>query len=122
MPNFIESFRDTVDTRYLDCPFSRTFTISNFFFGPFSISSNFPYNYSRYLEPRYLELSLCRTNFSVPSALLSRYLERFHRFLKKISSKTLRFDCMFILLCSFIIIRTFFFYIQQKHNVCQAKA
>ena len=79
-----------VDIRYLECPLSRTFTISNFFFGPFSISSNFPYNYIRYLEPRYLELSLCRTNFSVPSALLSRHLELFHlevRFLKKIVRK-----------------------------------
>ena len=89
---------NTVDIRYLECLLIQTFTISNFFFGPFSISSNFPYNYIRYLEPRYLELSLCRTNFSVPSALLSRYLKLFHldvRFLKKLVQKLLEsIECL----------------------------
>ena len=74
---------------------SRMPVISNFhclelFFGPFSSSSNSPYNYIRYLKPHYLELLLCQTNFSVPSALLSRYLELFHldvRFLKKTVQK-----------------------------------
>ena len=79
-----------VDIRYLECPLSRTFTVSNFFFGPFSSFSNSPYNHIRYLKPHYLELLLCQTNFSVPSALLSRYLELFHldvRFLKKTVQK-----------------------------------
>ena len=46
--------------------------------------------YIWYLEPCYLKLSLCQTNFSVPSAPLSRYLELFHldnQFLKKIVRK-----------------------------------
>ena len=71
-------------------PLSPMPVISNFFFDPFSISSNCPYNYIRYLELHYLELSLCRTNVSVLSALLSRYLKLFHldiRFLKKIIKK-----------------------------------
>ena len=76
-----------VDIRYLECLLSQTFTISNFFFGLFSISRNFPYNFIWYLEPCYLELSLCQTNFLVPSALLSCYPELFHldvQFLKKL--------------------------------------
>ena len=71
-------------------PLSPMPVISNFFFDPFSISSNFPYNYIRYLEPRYLELSLCRINILVPLALSSRYLKLCHldvQFLKKIVRK-----------------------------------
>ena len=82
--------KSTVDIRYHECPLPRTFTISNSFFGSFSISSNFPYHYIRYLKPCYLELSLCQTNVSALSALLSRCLELFHldvRLLKKIVRK-----------------------------------
>ena len=99
-------FLSTVNIRYLECLLFRTFNISNFFFGPFSIFSNFNYNYNQYLEPCHLQLSLCRTNFSVLLALLSRFLE----LLLENSSKTLRFDRMLIFLCSFIITRTFFLY------------
>ena len=69
----------TVDICYLEYPLSRTFTMSNFLFGPFSILRNFPYKFIRYLELCYLELSLCRTIFSVPSIIFGlfpiRYLE-----------------------------------------------
>ena len=45
----------TVNIHYLECPFSRTIIISNFFFGLFSTLGNSPYKYARYLEPCYLE-------------------------------------------------------------------
>ena len=64
------------------CPeyaLSRTFFFSYFFLSPISTLGNCPYKFVRHLEPRYPELSLCRTIFSVPSALFSiRYLEPFH--------------------------------------------
>ena len=63
----------TVDIRYLKYPLSRTFTMSNFLFCPFSILINFPYKFVRYLEFRYLELSLCRTIFSVPSVIFELF-------------------------------------------------
>ena len=65
-------------------PLSRIPAISNFhyvelFIGLFSILINFPYKSGRYLEFRYLELSLCRTIFSVPLVIFGlspiRYLE-----------------------------------------------
>ena len=69
----------TVDIRHLEYLLSRTFTMSNYLFDPFSILINFPYKSARYLELRYLEFSLCRTIFSVPSAIFGpfpiRYLE-----------------------------------------------
>ena len=64
---------NTVDIRYLKYPLSRTFIMSNFLFGPFSILINFPYKSARYLERRYLELSLCRTIFSVPSVIFGLF-------------------------------------------------
>ena len=100
--------------------------ISNFFFGLFSISSNFPYNYIPYFEPHYLELSLCRTNFWSLSSIisLSQTFSSRRSIFKENSSKTLKFDRIFIFLCSFIIIRTLFFIfnrntvsVKQKLNV-----
>ena len=51
--------------RHPQHPLSRTFIISNFFFGSFSTLGNCSYKFVRYLEPRYVELSLCRTIFSL---------------------------------------------------------
>ena len=69
----------TVDIRYLEYPLSRPFTMSNFLFGLFSILINFPFKSVRHLEVRYLERSLCRTIFLVPSVIFGlfpiRYLE-----------------------------------------------
>lgn len=59
------TFWSTFDIRYLAYALSLTFTMSSFLFGPFSILINFPYKSVRYLQLRYLELSLCRTIFSV---------------------------------------------------------
>ena len=59
---FSKSAVNTVDFHYLEYPLSRIFTMSNFLFGPLSILSNFPYKFVQYLE-----LSLCRTIFLVPS-------------------------------------------------------
>ena len=101
------------DFHYLECPLTGTFTISNFFLGPFSISSNFPYNYMPYLKPHSIEFSLCQTIFSVPAALLSRHLRLYlsrGSFLKKIVRKIWDSTKMFIFMCSFMIIRTFFLY------------
>ena len=58
-----------VDICSLEYPLSRTFIILNFSFGPFSTLGNCPYKFVRYLEPRFLELSLSRTIFSDPSVL-----------------------------------------------------
>ena len=63
----------TVDIRYLGHPLSRTFTMSNFLFGPFSILINFSYKSVRYLERRYLKLSLRQTIFSVPSVIFGLF-------------------------------------------------
>ena len=63
----------TVDIRYLEYPLSRTFITSNFLFGPFSILINFSYKSVRYLELRSLELSLCRTIFSVSSVIFGLF-------------------------------------------------
>ena len=63
----------TIVIRYLEYPLSQIFTMSNFLFGPFSILINFPYKSVRYLELRYLELSLCRTIFSVPSVIFGLF-------------------------------------------------
>ena len=49
---------------YLEYPLSRTFTMLILLFGPLNILMNFPYK-----SVRYLELSLCRTIFSVPSVI-----------------------------------------------------
>ena len=57
---------DTVDARYLEHLSSRTFTISNFLAGPLNFSSNSRLKNIRYLELRYLELSLSQTNYLVP--------------------------------------------------------
>ena len=54
---------------YLEYPLSRTFTMLIFLFGPLNTLMNFPYKSVRYLELHYLELSLCRTIFSVPSVI-----------------------------------------------------
>ena len=51
------SFRKfyTVDIHYLEYPKPPTFTISNNFFGYFSIPSSFPDNSDWYVKPCYLE-------------------------------------------------------------------
>ena len=56
---------DTVDARYLEHLLSRTFTISNFLAGSLNFSSNSRLKNIRYLELRYLEISLSRTNYLV---------------------------------------------------------
>ena len=66
-----------VDIRYFEYPLSRDFTVSNFPFGSFSILINFPYKSVRYLEFRYLQLSLCRTIFSVHSVTFGLFLIRY---------------------------------------------
>ena len=58
------------DIRCLKYPLSQTFIISNFLFVPFSSLGDCRYKFVPCLEPRYFKLSLCRTIFSVPSALL----------------------------------------------------
>ena len=101
--------KHTVDICYLECPLSRNFSlvpsaflvtfltitfgisnsaISNKFFGPFS-------------------------SIIPPSRTFSSRSSIF----KENSSKTLRFDQMFIFLCSFIIIRTFFLYNRNTMSV-----
>ena len=72
--NFQKNKIAKADISYLEYPLSRTFIISNFFFGPFSTLHNFHYRFLRYLTPRFLELSLCRTIFSVPSVLFRAVL------------------------------------------------
>ena len=55
--------------KYSRHPLSGIPAISNFLFGPLSILINFPYKSVRYLELRYLNLSVCRTIFSAPSII-----------------------------------------------------
>ena len=69
----ISLLTNTVDIRYLEYLLSQTFTLSNFLFGPCNILINFPYKSVRYLELRYLEFSLCRTIFSVPSVIIGLF-------------------------------------------------
>ena len=64
---------DTVDIRYLEYPLSRTFTMSNFLCGIFSILVNFHYKSVRYLELLDLKLSLRRTIFSVRSIIFGLF-------------------------------------------------
>ena len=68
-----------VDIRFVEYPLSRTFTMSNFLFGFFSILINFPHKSGRYLELHYLKLLLSQTIFLVPSVIFGlfpiRYLE-----------------------------------------------
>ena len=52
---------NTDDIRCLEYPLSRTLTMLNFLSGPFSIVINFSYKFVRYVDLRYLELSLCRS-------------------------------------------------------------
>ena len=62
--------------------------MSIFLFGPFSILISFTYKSVPYLELRYLELSLCRTIFSVPSVIFGlfsiRYLEHSNEVFERI--------------------------------------
>ena len=51
--------------------------MSNFLFVPLNILINFPYKSVRYLELRYLELSLCQTIFSVPSVIFGLFLNSY---------------------------------------------
>ena len=79
--SYLSNNHNTVDARYLEHLLSRTFTISNFVTDPLNFSSNSKLKNIRYLELRYLELSLSRTNYLSLKLFFARYLELLFEFL-----------------------------------------
>ena len=86
-----------LDYYYLEYPLSRTFTISNVLFVPFSILINLPYKSDRYLRLCYLELSQCRIIFTVPSVIFGLFPFRYSnirmRFSNESSCSFQAFEC-----------------------------
>ena len=72
----------TVNARYLEHLLLRTFTISNFLTGSLNFSSNSRLKNICYLEIRYLELSLSRTNYLVPLTVFCSLSRTFARIFK----------------------------------------
>ena len=118
-------FSCTVDIRYLEYPLSRTFTMSNFLFGPSRILINFPYKSVRYLKLRYVELFLCRIIFSVPSVIFGLFLIRYSNkifewillFISGIQILITALTKLCLQVCSFFISTLF----RQQHVHSQAK-
>ena len=102
--------------------------MSNFLFGPFSILINFPYKSVRYLELCYLKLLLCRTIFSVPSAIFGLFPIRYLKLLNEVFELIILFISRIRMLITistklFSEISSFFFSksFRQQHVLSSAK-